>query len=96
MSSFILELEAENPERNHFRFYRLDVQKDLFNFWMLTTIHGRIGASGTTRKFAFKNKEEVRQKINDILKRRESAPKRIGTRYNTKEKYDPDGLLKIA
>lgn len=63
---------------------------------MLTTIHGRIGTSGTTKKFAFRNVEEVKHKINDILKRRETAPKRIGVSYNVKERYDPLRIINKA
>lgn len=96
MSILSIELEAQNPERNHFRFYRMDVQKDLFNYWMLTTIYGRIGTKGTTKKFAFKNVREVENKVKDILKRRKTSHKRIGTNYNVKEKYDPHGLLRSA
>lgn len=96
MSILSLELEATNKERNHFRFYRMDIQKDLFNYWMLTTIYGRIGTKGITKKFAFKNVIEVEKKLHDILKRRKTAHKRIGTNYNIKEKHDPHGLLRIA
>lgn len=96
MSILSIEMEAKNHERNHFRFYRVDVQKDLFNYWMVTTIYGRIGTKGTTKKFAFKNIKEVENKIKDVLNRRKTARKRIGTDYNIKERYDPHGLLKAA
>lgn len=44
-----LTLTREDPHKNMARFYRLDVQPDLFGGWSLWREWGRIGRSGTVR-----------------------------------------------
>lgn len=41
-----LRLEKRVPEKNQFRFYRMDVQPTLFNEWSLVREWGRIGRQG--------------------------------------------------
>ena len=41
-------LEYSNPRENHFRFYRLEVQKSLFGEWSLIRNWGRVGSWGRT------------------------------------------------
>ena len=38
-----------DPSRNMRRYYRLDIEPDLFGHWMLTRHWGRIGSRGQTR-----------------------------------------------
>jgi predicted DNA-binding WGR domain protein len=42
-------LRRIDPERGMFRFYRLDVQPDLFGGWTLIREWGRIGRPGTVK-----------------------------------------------
>jgi predicted DNA-binding WGR domain protein len=42
-------LRRIDPERDMFRFYRLDVQPDLFGGWTFIREWGRIGRPGTVR-----------------------------------------------
>jgi predicted DNA-binding WGR domain protein len=42
-------LRRIDPERDMFRFYRLDVQPDLFGGWSFIREWGRIGRPGTVR-----------------------------------------------
>jgi predicted DNA-binding WGR domain protein len=46
-------LHRVDPSRNLRRFYRLNVQPDLFGFWLFIREWGRIGYSGQTRVAAF-------------------------------------------
>jgi hypothetical protein len=45
-----LTLHRIDPARNMRRFYRLDVQPDLFGLWLLMREWGRIGRPGQTRE----------------------------------------------
>jgi predicted DNA-binding WGR domain protein len=42
-----------DPSRNMRRFYRLDVQRDLFGVWLLVREWGRVGRPGQTRVASF-------------------------------------------
>lgn len=90
-----IELEAIREETNNYRFYFLTISKDLFNYFVVTAIYGRIGSAGTRRMFAFPSIKEAQNKIQDILKRRRTSKKRIGVSYTVKEKHDPQGLLNV-
>ncbi len=46
-------LRRSDPARNMRRFYRLDVQPDLFGQWCLIREWGRTGAAGQTRIVPF-------------------------------------------
>jgi predicted DNA-binding WGR domain protein len=48
-----------DPSRNMRRYYRLDVQPDLFGFWLFVREWGRIGYSGQTRTAAFPTLDEA-------------------------------------
>lgn len=50
-------LTRSDPTRNMARFYRLDVQPDLFGGWVLWREWGRIGSGGTVRHDAFSSRE---------------------------------------
>ncbi|MCE2890079.1 MAG: WGR domain-containing protein [Methylobacterium sp.] len=68
-----LTLTRENPAQNMARFYRLDVQPDLFGGWCLWREWGRIGQSGTVRHEAFlsqKAAEEARCHLAEAKSRR--------------------------
>jgi predicted DNA-binding WGR domain protein len=43
-------LRRVDPDKNMARFYRLDVQPDLFGGWSFIREWGRIGRSGTVRQ----------------------------------------------
>jgi predicted DNA-binding WGR domain protein len=56
------------------RFYRLDVQPDLFGFWLLVREWGRIGRPGRTRVVSFATIDEA----HDALQRQRRAKERRG------------------
>lgn len=74
-------LEAIFLENNVFRKYEIYVGKDLFDSWMITTSNGRIGTSGKLRNYSFDSFERLQKKLQQLLKKRQSAHKRIGTDY---------------
>ena len=50
-------LEHHQADRNCFRFYRLEVEPDLFGDWSLRCSWGRIGTYGRDRLIRFETKE---------------------------------------
>jgi predicted DNA-binding WGR domain protein len=48
-----------NPTKRMHRFYRLDVQPDLFGQWCLMREWGRIGSAGQTRNIPFSSPTEA-------------------------------------
>jgi len=77
-------LEARDPARNIHRAYSLAYGQDLFGNWIVETIYGRIGAKGRTIVTVVDNEDEAIKHVQKALKRRQSAPKRIGTEYKAR------------
>ena len=73
--------EAHNPERNHHRRYQLTVGRDLLDDWTVTITYGRTGQGGREQRYASPNAEDLRAILNDRLRRRLTAPRRIGCSY---------------
>jgi predicted DNA-binding WGR domain protein len=63
-----------DASRNMRRFYRLDVQPDLFGFWLFVREWGRIGYTGQTRIAAFPTLDEAHL----ALQRQQRAKERRG------------------
>jgi len=53
-----------DPAKNMHRFYRLDVQPDLFGAWCLVREWGRIGSAGQTRSAPFPTPQEAEAALN--------------------------------
>ena len=73
--------EAHNPEKNHHRRYSIRIGRDLLNDWTVTIGHGRTGQAGQEMHFASRYVEEAQAIVQTRLRRRLSAPRRIGCRY---------------
>jgi predicted DNA-binding WGR domain protein len=73
--------EAHNSEKNHHRRYAVVIGRDLLDDWTVAIRYGRIGTGGQERRYASPRPEEMREVIHDRLRRRLSAPKRIGCPY---------------
>jgi predicted DNA-binding WGR domain protein len=70
-------LHRIDPSCSMRRYYRLDVQPDLFGFWLLVREWGRIGYSGQTRVVAFPTLDEAQaalQRQQRVKERRGYAP----------------------
>lgn len=88
-----VELEARDPARNVWRRYALAAAPDLFGTWMVEVNFGRIGAPGRSRVSAHPDETEARAFVRRCLRRRLSAPRRIGTPYRAVAISDPDHWL---
>lgn len=67
-------LHRIDPSRNVRRYYRLDVQPDLFCWWVFVREWGRIGAWGQVREASFATFDEAQE----ALKRQQRAKERRG------------------
>lgn len=76
-----LTLEAKNPSRNIARRYWLRISRDLFGATIVEHGWGRIGSLGQERRVAFDDDKIARAFVRGILRRRKSAPRRIGVAY---------------
>jgi len=56
-------LHRTDPARNMSRFYRLDVQPDLFGQWCLIREWGRIGSAGQVRTVPFATAGEAHEAL---------------------------------
>jgi hypothetical protein len=73
--------EAHNAEKNHHRRYQVTLGRDLLDDWTVAICFGRTGQAGREIRYAASQKEAMRAIIRDRLRRRLSAPKRIGCPY---------------
>lgn len=76
-----IRLEARCSERGLQRCYEIEVGRDLLGAWCVTVRHGRIGSP--LRHIHFSNTDETaaRRLLAERLRRRLSAPRRIGCSY---------------
>ena len=73
-------LEAHHAEKNHHRRYQVTVGRDLLDDWTVAIRYGRTGQAGREIRHAAEAKE-MQAVIRDRLRRRLSAPRRIGCPY---------------
>jgi hypothetical protein len=78
----LLALEAHHTDRNHHRRYELKIGKDLFGHWAISIRYSRAGGSGGNElKYGGNDADQLRAIVYDRLRRRLSAPGRIGCHY---------------
>ena len=85
MMEFSILLEACDPERNRWRSYRIMAGQDLFGDWVVELTYGRIGSRGHTKTVAVDNEAAARRYVQTCLRKRETAPKRIGIDYKVRQ-----------
>lgn len=73
--------QAVDPERNIARDYRLSVTCDLFGWFIVEQVWGRIGTEGQGKVQAFEDAADARRHIAQVKARRLSAERRIGVAY---------------
>jgi WGR domain len=73
--------EAHHPVLNHHRHYQVVIGRDLLNDWTVVIRFGRLGQRGRELRFGSPSSEDMRKVIHDRVRRRLSAPKRIGCPY---------------
>jgi hypothetical protein len=66
---------------NHHRRYEIVVGRDLFDDWTASIRYGRTGQAGREEHFASPTADEIQALIRNRLRRRLSAPRRIGVPY---------------
>lgn len=76
-----ISFEAHHAERNHHRRYQVTVGRDLLDAWTVAISYGRTGQGGRVLRYASPESQEMQAVIRDRLRRRLSAPKRIGCPY---------------
>jgi len=89
---FRITLEARNPARRCSRHYRVEAGTDLFGVWVVEISYGRIGTAGRSRSYVLRDEEEARHLAQSILKRRASAPRRIGGRVSHPRAHRSQGV----
>jgi len=89
MDAFRIELHAINPAKNNFRFYRIESGLDLFGDFLVVIRFGRIGTRGSSRTFVVENADEARLMVAECMKKRQTAPRRIGVEYRIRDLFDP-------
>jgi predicted DNA-binding WGR domain protein len=81
MRSWCVRLEAKCAARRCFRSYEIAVGQDLFGTWMVEMSYGRIGTAGRTKVRSFETVEAVQAQVRVCLRKRATAPRRIGVGY---------------
>src|SRR5262249_7778057 len=76
-----LAFEAYNIEQNHHRHYAVTLGRDLLDHWTVANRDGRTGQAGQDRRYADDDAKAIQAIIRDRLRRRLSAPRRIGCAY---------------
>lgn len=87
MMDFAIHLEACDPARNIWRAYHIAAGRDLFGDWIVQLTYGRIGAKGHTKTVLVADEAAAHSYVRQCLKKRKSAPNRIGIGYQVKGIY---------
>lgn len=96
MDSFCVALEARSLARRCLRAYEIEGTEDLFGAWLLRISYGRIGMPGRAKVRSFQTDSEAAAQVRACLRKRASAPRRIGMAYQVlrvvrgKAWYQPD------
>ena len=81
MNEIFIGLEAKEPEANRLRSWQVEAGPDLFGVWTVKVCFGRIGTVGRTVRHDFASEAEVQSFVRAKLRRRRTAPRRIGVAY---------------
>ncbi len=73
--------EAHHTEKDFHRHYAVVIGRDLLDDWTVAIRYGRVGQAGRELRYAAPEAEAIRAILRDRLRRRLSAPKRIGCPY---------------
>ncbi len=98
-----LAFQAHQPERNHHRAYEVEVGQDLLFEWVVTVRYGRAARPGHRLTYWMPDLGAARTFVRGRLRRRLSAPERLGCGYRLTHAalaegeqladWMPDGLL---
>jgi hypothetical protein len=90
---FALELRAVSPHDQHRRAYEIHVGPDLFGQLVVAIDFGVIGTRGQRRVHLVADADEARTVVRRALRRRLTAPRRIGVPYRLVACHDPECWL---
>lgn len=76
-----IQLHAQNIEKKINRFYALRVTQSLFGSWTITIQYTQLGKRGPSKMFFCDTVEELKQRVNLILKRRLTYNAKRGFQY---------------
>jgi hypothetical protein len=85
---FAIELQAVSPQAQHRRAYEIQVGPDLFGQLVVTIDFGVIGTRGQRRVHLVADIAEAQAVVRRALRRRLTAPRRIGVPYRVIGCYD--------
>src|SRR5688572_13844986 len=86
-----IRLEAHNDAANHHRVYVVMVGRDLFKRWSLRICYGRSGQRLRELHFSGADEKKMQRLARAHLRRRLSAPRRIGCAYRVHELTAAEG-----
>jgi len=66
-----MHLEQHRADKNRFRFYALDLERDLFGAWIVIRRWGRIGESERRVTISFETVEAARAHVSAICRQKE-------------------------
>lgn len=75
-------LEARNPLANRMRRWSVEIGQDLLGVWLVDVEFGRIGSKGRRLQHAFSDEPAAQAYVAQALRRRATAPVRIGVAYH--------------
>jgi len=84
--------EAHHAEKNHHRRYEITIGRDLLDDWTVSIRYGRTGTGGHVLRYAGQDTAKLQAIVKERLRRRLSAPKRIGCSYRLKEMNSASGF----
>lgn len=74
-------LEARNPSTNRMRRWSVEIGQDLLGMWLVDIEFGRIGSKCRRLRHAFSDEPAAQAYVGQALRRRATAPARIGVAY---------------
>ncbi|MEY3786541.1 MAG: hypothetical protein RLZ75_746 [Pseudomonadota bacterium] len=83
MLTLVSYLQANDPEQNLHRFYRIEYGQDLFGQWIVEVNYGRVGCKGRSLITLYDSQKEALSYVKQALKRRQSSTGRIGVNYDS-------------
>jgi predicted DNA-binding WGR domain protein len=84
LTSLYISLEARSAACRCFRAYEIAVGTDLFGAWLVEMSYGRIGTMGRAKVRSFTTAEEAQAQLHECLRKRATAPRRIGVAYRVR------------
>ncbi len=81
MTSLHILLDARSAMHRCWRAYEVEVGVDLFGAWLVEMSYGRIGTMGRSKIRSFATAASAQAKVQACLRKRASAPRRIGVAY---------------